>query len=81
MKYKEIQEFLNGLTEDQLQQEAKVYPEEEATRDVIEMEITQQDQYYDPDYPEEGCSPLELYEDKDGLVLGIPKGTVMINVR
>jgi hypothetical protein len=81
MNYKELRDFLNNLSEDQLQQEVKVWPEESSAIKVNRVSITKEDLYYSS-YNESWCGPIDCFDEPNraDLILGITKGTIMLEI-
>lgn len=81
MKLKELKEFLNTLTEDQLNIDAVVQGVDRVI--VIDcLEITNEDYYYNEEYPEEGCftkSDMGEDFDEETMKIALPKGSALIS--
>lgn len=81
MKIKELKEFLSTLSDEQLEQELFITGDE-FKEHVESFEIIDEDLYFDVNSPEDGCFSRDdlIGIDEEDLVIGIPKGTVMINI-
>jgi hypothetical protein len=81
MTFKELRDFLNKLSEDQLQQEVKVWPEESSAIKVYSVNLTKEDLYYSP-YGELCCESIDCFDEseKGDLIIGIKKGTIMLMI-
>jgi len=79
MKIRELKEFINSLTEEQLDQEARFYPDG-AVETIASVEVSTEDWLFDAEYPEEGLfRASEMGDINEGCEtkVGLPKGTVM----
>ena len=84
MKFKELKEFCNGLTDEQLNETVRIMREEEVISSIHPPEILKEDLVYDPEERMEGCFALsELGEDfikenEGHLKVAYKKGTPML---
>jgi len=78
MNYRALKEFLNGLTEEQLNQTARFWPEEAPLEEVIHAEVLDEDMIYDPEYPEEGCCRRSEVDPDDRYEIAAYKGEVIL---
>jgi hypothetical protein len=79
MKYKELKEFINGLSPEQLEQDVKFYPDG-AVEHIKTAEVLKEELVYDPEYPEEGCCLRSEWESETDIefAIGLPIGTIML---
>ena len=82
MTYKELKEKLNELTEDQLNQEVKVMQEDTEIKELLSIEVSEEDYIYEREYPFDGCFPISELPGgcDDDYVVGIKVGTVFLCV-
>ena len=81
MKLREVKDFLNTLTDEQLEQSFAVTGEGFKAF-ITSIEVLDVDLYYDVNSPEDGCFHIEDVGDidKEDLVVGIRKGTVLFDI-
>ena len=80
MNYKELKEFINSLSEQQLEQPVRVFPAVNNSFEVESVQVNPEDLYYDIWDPERGCEKKENIENFDDgdYEIGIPAGTIML---
>lgn len=83
--YKDVRDFLNSCTEEQLNKHFLIQGEDN-TRSIHMPEITEEDFMYDEEYEEEGSVPrsevisnLENPEDISRWTVSLPAGSIIIN--
>ena len=64
MKFKEMKDFCNGLTDEQLNEKVRIMREEEVISSIHPPEVLKEDLVIDPEESQEGCFALsEMGED------------------
>lgn len=79
MKYKELLEKLQGLSEDQLNKDVVFWAEEEAFK--VGFSILEKPMYYDEEYPEDGCFEPREGVRTDGYRLAYEAGYPILHER
>lgn len=79
MTWKELKEFCNGLTDEQLSKEVVVWREGDAIGNLLPS-LLEDDYYIDSEEPEEGCFPRYEYNGgyPENLKLCYKKGTPIL---
>ena len=80
MNYKDLKDFINSLTEEQLSQPVKVFPRVDPSFEVDAARIQPVDLYYDIWDPERGCQQMEQicdFNENDYRIV-IASGSVML---
>lgn len=81
MLWKTLKDLANSLTEEQLNELVEIKTEDGYIEQIIDLEVTEEDLYYDEATPEVGCFPFDHFNENDelNLIVGVKAGTLILH--